>query len=147
MSGTGYYREDMVPPEHRGKVWPHRAVERGPDGERVERMVQSPFPPATVGVPAVDEPAFRDFQNWQSRNRRQQHPEYYCEGCGIRYAVAICPKPPKGSKLRGGCGPGRTVLESNGRYRCVSCKHVFAADRLCGPCIGTRTGTEAAVPS
>lgn len=144
MSGTGYYREALVPPEHRGKTWPHRVVERGQDGEQAERMVQSPFPPVHQGNPAEQVEAFRDFQNWQGRNHRAEHPEDYCEACGIRYAVAICPK---AAKSKVGCGSGRTVLQEDGGYRCVSCGNRFRAARLCGPCIGARAAAETAVPA
>lgn len=134
---TGYYREHMTPPEHRGQTWPHRAIERGADGEQVERTVQSPFPPATVGVPAVDEPAFRDFQNWQARNRRAEHPEYYCTDCGIRYASVVCSGPE-------GCGSARVAYPDEMRelYHCLSCRRRFRADRLCGPCIGDRQAAQ-----
>lgn len=130
---TGYYREDMVPPEHRGKVWPHRAVERGSDGEQIERMVQSPFPPVAIGNPAEQVAAFRDFQNWRGRNARAERPDDYCEDCGIRYAVVVC-------KGKEGCGSARVEYPNVDRilYHCLNCDRRFSADRFCGPCIGER---------
>lgn len=136
---TGYYRPEMTPPGYEGKTWPHRLVERNDDGEQTERMVPSPFPPATVGVPAEDLPAFRDFQNWGSRNEKREHPERYCQGCGIRYAVAIC--------TNKNCKSGRTVLADGEplaeqcRHRCLNCRLEFVGLLLCGPCIGDRQAT------
>lgn len=130
---TGYYRPDMTPPEYEGKTWPYR-MPYYEDGEQRERTVQSPFPPATIGNPAEDVPAFRDFQDWGSRNRKAEHPDWYCQGCKGRSAVAICPR----------CKSGRTLLADNEMlaiecaHRCVSCKHVFVGTLLCGPCIDER---------
>lgn len=129
---TGYYKPDMTPPEYEGKSWSQRVVEYE-DGERIDRTIQSPFPPATIGNPAEDVPAFRDFQDWASRDRRREHPDWYCQGCGLRYAVAICPA----------CKSGRTVMTDaepavECGHRCVSCKFEFLGLLLCGPCIDDR---------
>lgn len=133
MSGTGYYLEDLVPPEHRGKVWPHRSLERI-DGENVERMVQSPFPPVHQGNPAEEVAAFRDFQNWQTRNARAERPDDYCTDCGIRYASVVC-------SGKEGCQSARVEYPDGDRrvlYHCLKCDRRFSAERLCGPCIDER---------
>jgi hypothetical protein len=124
---TGYYQEHMTPPEYEGQRWEQRA----PHSEA--GTILSPFPPATLGNPAEDVAAFRDFQNWQSRDRKTKHPEYYCTDCGIRYAGVVC-----AGKV--GCGSARVSYpdEMRALYRCLSCDRRFAADRLCGPCIGDR---------
>lgn len=124
---TGHYQEHMTPPEYEGQRWEQRA----PNSET--GTILSPFPPATMGNPAEDVAAFRDFQNWQSRDRKAEHPEYYCEGCGIRYASVVCAKPK-------GCGSARVAYPDTMRslYHCLACGRRFSADRLCGPCIGER---------
>lgn len=129
---TGYYKPHMTPPGYEGKVWPYRVPEYV-DGEQRERVVLSPFPPATMGVPAEDFPPFRDFQNWGSRNRKTEHPDWYCSDCGIRYASVVCKRPQ-------GCGSARVEYPNEMRqlYHCLNCNRRFAADRLCGPCIGHR---------
>lgn len=128
---TGYHQEHMTPPEYAGKRWEQRA----PNSE--SGTIMSPFPPATLGNPAVDVEAFRDFQNWNSRDRKAEHPEYYCEGCGIRYATVVC-------SAKGGCGSARVAYPDGMRqlYHCLSCNRRFRADRLCGPCIGERQGVK-----
>lgn len=125
---TGYYQEHMTPPEYLGKRWEQRL----PDAEGGK--IDSPFPPATIGNPAEDVPAFRDFQNWNARNRKAEHPEYYCEGCGIRYASVVCKESEKG------CGSARVRYPDAMRalYHCLTCDRRFSAVRLCGPCIGDR---------
>jgi hypothetical protein len=135
---TGYYEEQrakgLIPPEYEGKTWEQRTN---------EGKIMSPFPPATMGVPAEDVPEFRDFQNWQSRDRKEKHPGWYCQGCGIRYAVAICPS----------CKSGRTVLKDGYRLQvecrhvCLDCKADFMGLLLCGPCIGERQADGRLAPS
>lgn len=78
---TGYYRPEMTPPEYEGKTWPYR-MPYYEDGEQRERTIQSPFPPATIGNPAEDVPEFDDFKRWASRNRKAEHPDWYCQTCG-----------------------------------------------------------------
>jgi hypothetical protein len=96
---TGYYRPEMTPPEYRGETWPHRLVERSDEGEQVERIIRSPFPPARIGNPAEDVEAFRAFQDWGSRNRRAEHPDWCCRSCGqhlgeqsMRTNQTACPR-------------------------------------------------------
>lgn len=61
-----------IPPEWRGHTWEQRTA---------EGVIQSRFPPATVGIPSVDFEPFRDFQNHHIETMAREHPEYRCDRC------------------------------------------------------------------
>lgn len=96
--------DPRIPPEYRGQTWEQRTT----DG-----VIQSPFPPATIGIPSEDFEPFRDFQTYQWGRLLDEHPEYFCRSCGVRFVGCLTD------------GKGINVRDAQGRL-------VMA--ELCGAC-------------
>lgn len=140
MSGTGYYEEQLglglIPPAYVGTTWGQR------DPSDLSKTVQSPFPPATIGVPAEDFEPFLDFRAHAGASLSSRHPEWYCPGgCGRFSTPAVCPSKtcgPHGGSAR--CEPlGQPTDDGTEQdHRCLTCGSRFLALLLCGPCRADR---------
>lgn len=121
---AGYYREDLVPPEWRGKRWEQLA----PNTD--SGKILSPFPPATIGNPAEDVEAFGDFRAYHGLRVYRECPDLHCEACRIRFATVVC----AGTS---GCKSARVEYPDGADrhlYHCLTCGRRWSARRLCGPC-------------